>query len=98
MGDILDSYVYRSGIGNNVLPTLINPTGMFLIVRVVIWWTLLLFGSSALLMWLWNITITKIFSLRQIKFWESVRLVIIVWLLLGKAFDLLPLGAFFALF
>jgi hypothetical protein len=44
---------------------------------------LALFVASALLMWLWNITITKIFSVREITFWEAFRLIIIAGILFG---------------
>ena len=45
---------------------------------------------SALLMWLWNITITPIFGIRVITYWEAFRLMIIAALLFGggSGFDL----------
>ena len=42
---------------------------------------IILFLCSALLMWLWNITITRIFNVREITFWEAFRLMIIAGLL-----------------
>lgn len=43
------------------------------------------FILSGLLMWLWNITITTIFNIREITFWEAFRLLIISSLLFGGA-------------
>jgi hypothetical protein len=42
---------------------------------------LLLFAGSALLWWLWNITMTKIFALREITYWEAFRLMLIAALI-----------------
>ena len=38
---------------------------------------------TALLQWLWNITIPGIFNLREITFWEAFRLLIIAGILFG---------------
>lgn len=46
---------------------------------------IVLFGLPALLMWLWNITIPEVFGLRQIRYWQAFRLVIIVAILFGLA-------------
>ncbi len=51
---------------------------------IVIIWIGLLFLFSALLMWLWNITITRIFGIREITFWEAFRLIIIAGILFGS--------------
>lgn len=51
-------------------------------------YVLLIFIFSALLMWLWNITITKIFNIRNIAYWEAFRLMIIAWLIFGKGLEL----------
>lgn len=64
--------------------SLVGP-GMLSIILLYI---LFLFLSSALLMWLWNITITKIFNIREITFWEAFRLMIIASLLFGRGFNL----------
>ncbi|MFO7296224.1 MAG: hypothetical protein FWJ59_06365 [Caldicoprobacter sp.] len=40
-------------------------------------------GLSALLQWLWNITITRIFGVREITYWEAFRLLIIAGILFG---------------
>lgn len=48
----------------------------------------ILFITSALLMWLWNITITRIFNIREITYWEAFRLMIIASLIFGKGFGL----------
>jgi hypothetical protein len=50
---------------------------------LVIW----LFVMGAVLMWLWNITMPKVFSLREITFWEAFRLLIIAGILFGKGFN-----------
>lgn len=42
-----------------------------------------LFIAGGLLMWLWNITITRIFNIREITYWEAFRLVIIAAILFG---------------
>lgn len=44
-----------------------------------------LFLLAGLLMWLWNITITRIFSIREVSYWEAFRLIIIAHILLGGA-------------
>jgi len=54
------------------------------IFEIVIIWIGLLFLFSALLMWLWNITITRIFGIREITFWEAFRLIIIAGFLFGS--------------
>lgn len=46
-----------------------------------------LFIVSGVLMWLWNITITRIFNIREITYWEALRLLIISAILFGR-----PLG------
>lgn len=43
----------------------------------------MLFLFSALLMWLWNITIPRIFNVREITFWEAFRILIIAGILFG---------------
>jgi hypothetical protein len=55
--------------------------GMFSMLLV---WILLLFVLSGVLMWLWNITITRIFNIREITYWEALRLLIISAILFGK--------------
>jgi len=44
---------------------------------------LLVFLIPALLRWLWNITMTQVFVLRKITYWESFRLIIISFVLVG---------------
>jgi hypothetical protein len=44
------------------------------------------FISTAILKWLWNITIPGIFGVREITFWEASRLIIIAGILFGKGF------------
>lgn len=55
--------------------------GMFSVLLV---WIVLLFALSGFLMWLWNITITRIFNIREITYWEALRLIIISAILFGK--------------
>lgn len=47
-------------------------------------WIVSLFVLSGVLMWLWNITITRIFNIREITYWEALRLLIIAAILFGK--------------
>ena len=61
---------------------------MPLLAPYVLIYVLLIFIFSALLMWLWNITITKIFNIRNITYWEAFRLMIIAWLIFGKGLEL----------
>lgn len=58
--------------------------GFFL--KAVIWWVIIIFISTAILKWLWNITIPSIFGIREITFWEAFRLIIIAGILFGKGF------------
>lgn len=51
---------------------------------VILLYIMLLFVFSALLMWLWNITITRIFNIREITFWEAFRLMLITSILFGR--------------
>ncbi len=48
----------------------------------------MLFLTSAILMWLWNITIPRIFNVREITFWEAFRLIIIAGILFGEGFGI----------
>ena len=41
---------------------------------------------TALLEWLWNITIPDIFGIREISFWEAFRLMLISALLFGAPY------------
>ncbi|MDF2671956.1 MAG: hypothetical protein K0R09_221 [Clostridiales bacterium] len=61
---------------------------MPLLAPYVLIYVSLIFIFSALLMWLWNITITKIFNIRDITYWEAFRLMIIAWLIFGKGLEL----------
>lgn len=60
---------------NYVVMTIIN--GLLL-------WVVFILIFSAILKWLWNNTITGIFGLRQITFWEALRLMIIAALIFGN--------------
>lgn len=96
MREILDVYTYRNEILNQ--PGVLRFfTGGFIILALIIWTAFILLLTSALITWLWNITVTKIFGIREIKFWEGFRLVLIVWLLMGKLFEILPYSLFFSM-
>ncbi|MFO8191683.1 MAG: hypothetical protein R6U08_02750 [Bacillota bacterium] len=43
----------------------------------------LLFLVSAILQWLWNITMPQVFVLREINFWQAFRLLLIAGILFG---------------
>lgn len=51
----------------------------------LLWWVVMLFILSGVLMWLWNITITRIFSVRELTYWEAFRLFIICSILFGNS-------------
>jgi hypothetical protein len=42
-----------------------------------------IFLITALLQWLWNITIPEVFNLRPITFWQALRLILIAGILFG---------------
>lgn len=68
----------------NTIPQPISLIGGTIPISAIICFVVLFFVMSALLMWLWNITITPLFGIRKISFWESVRLLIIAGILFGK--------------
>lgn len=43
----------------------------------------ILFLVTALLQWLWNMTMPQVFNLKEITFWEAFRLIIIAGILFG---------------
>lgn len=45
----------------------------------------LLFLVSALLQWLWNITMPQVFGLKEINYWQAFRLLLIAGILFGAA-------------
>ncbi|MBS3995569.1 MAG: hypothetical protein KGZ33_07205 [Alkaliphilus sp.] len=47
-------------------------------------WTAMLLLLSTLFRWLWNITITRIFEIREITYWEALRLMAMAALLFGN--------------
>ena len=47
-------------------------------------WIVSMFVLSGVLMWLWNVTIPQIFNIREITYWEALRLLIIAAILFGK--------------
>ncbi|NLU52845.1 MAG: hypothetical protein GXX10_08290 [Clostridiaceae bacterium] len=55
----------------------------FLFFRAILIAAIYIFLVSWLLMWLWNITITRIFNIRPITYWEAFRLLIIASILFG---------------
>ena len=43
----------------------------------------LLFLATWLFQWLWNITMPQVFNLKEIKYWQAFRLLIIAGILFG---------------
>ncbi len=68
--------IFPGNVFNGVFPNMGILGG-----GALLWWALLLFAGSALLWWLWNITMTKIFALREITYWEAFRLMLIAALI-----------------
>lgn len=62
-------------------PDFTNQTYIMYVAAILILSVFFVLLTSALLKWLWNITIPRIFSLPAISFWEAFRLLIISWLL-----------------
>lgn len=56
--------------------------GLFLFVALA---AALLFIVTALLQWLWNITMPEVFNLKQITYWQAFRLLLIAGILFGGA-------------
>jgi len=50
--------------------------GVFIIVGLI-------FGITALLQWLWNITMPDVFNLKKISYWQAFRLLVIANILFG---------------
>lgn len=73
-------------MNTTAVPGLFFPKLSFSILTIILLGVVVLFAVSALLMWLWNITITRIFGIREITFWEAFRLIIIAGILFGGAF------------
>ena len=44
---------------------------------------LLVVVATVAFKWLWNTTIPQIFGLKEITYWQSLRLLLIAWLLFG---------------
>ncbi len=53
------------------------------VIGVLLLGFVLLLAASAILQWLWNITMPQVFGLKMIEFWEAFRLLLIAGLLLG---------------
>lgn len=51
---------------------------------LIVLWIAFFFLLSGILMLLWNITVTRIFNIREITYWEAFRLLIIAGILFGK--------------
>jgi len=43
------------------------------------------FLMVALLQWLWNITIPELFSLKELNYWQAMRLLLIATILFGSS-------------
>jgi hypothetical protein len=57
---------------------------ILLIVLVVLLIIVLILLSILLFKWLWNITMPQVFGLREITFWQALRLILIASFLFGK--------------
>lgn len=57
---------------------------------------LLVLAASALLEWLWNMTIPELFGLKVVTYWQALRLLLIAGLLFG-AFHINSTGVNFGL-
>lgn len=44
---------------------------------------IILFLVTALLQWLWNITIPELFNLKELSYWQAFRLLLICAILFG---------------
>lgn len=67
-------------VGHSVFGGILPPLPpLFLVI-----WIAFFFLVSRIFMWLWNITIPRIFNIREITYWEAFRLLIIAGLLFGK--------------
>jgi hypothetical protein len=73
-----------------VFPDLSSPYfGSRIFSFAIVFAIAMLFIVSGLLMWLWNITIPKIFNgVREITFWEAFRLLLIAGILFGNGLGL----------
>ena len=79
MRGIIDTYVEREGF------SLVDNASLFLpYLNLALIFIGLLFLGSLVLKYLWNITMTKIFKLPEITYWEAFRLILIVWILFGR--------------
>ncbi|MGE5449785.1 MAG: hypothetical protein ACM3PA_00205 [Methanomassiliicoccales archaeon] len=56
------------------------PVVVFLMVLLAIG---LFFLLTALLQWLWNLTMPQVFNLKAIEFWQAFRLLLIAAILFG---------------
>ena len=79
MRGIIDTYVHREGF------SLVDNASLFLpYLNLALIFIGLLFLGSLVLKYLWNNTMTKIFKLPEITYWEAFRLILIVWILFGR--------------
>lgn len=53
------------------------------IINIILLGIVLLFIVSAVLKWLWNITMPEVFNLKEITYWQAFRLLIIAGILFG---------------
>ena len=57
-----------------------NPIDIFPMLVILLG---LLFGVPVILRWLWNLTMNPLFALKQITYWQSFRLFMLSFLLIG---------------
>jgi hypothetical protein len=43
-----------------------------------------LFLFNLVFKWIWNITLPEIFGIKEVTYWQSFRILVIVWLLFGS--------------
>ena len=53
------------------------------IVNIILLGICLLFLAAAILKWLWNITMTQVFNLKEITYWQAFRLLLIAGIIFG---------------
>ena len=53
------------------------------IINLILLGICLIFIMSAILKWLWNITMPQVFNLKEITYWQAFRLLLIAGMLFG---------------
>lgn len=62
----------------------------FGMIGIVLFWIIVVVGLflllAALLKWLWNITMPAVFNLKELAYWQAVRLMLIAAILIGRGY------------